>query len=334
MRWKTAQKKARLQRKVRLAALTLFLIIAVIFVGNFAKALHTLFSPLSAQTARTYSWDSNFNLNLVLTTKPLSVLSLNPVENKIAILEIPDNAYIEVPGGFGSWKSGAIYKLGEAENPPKGAALLKNSFESFLALPIDGIIEVSGQGTVSSEQFVKLLRGNPIAAISTLTNSKTDLSPVELVKFVTGVRGVRFDKIQTFNLQDLGLLTEDFLADGTDILVGDPIKIDALLIKHFADTKILDEAATIAVLNSTGKSGLAGRKAQIITHIGGNVIIQASFNTKLEKNYVEGDQKYPYTSKRLKQIFGSYDTLEVAPSLEQSAPELSRASVNLILGQQ
>ena len=330
MRWKTAQKKARLQRKVRLAALTLFLIVAVIFVGNFAKALHTLFSPLSSQTARTYRWDPNFNLNLVLTTKPLSVLSYNPIEKKIAILEIPDSAYIEVPGGFGSWKSGAIYKLGEAENPPKGAALLKSAFENFLALPIDGIIEISKQGTDSSEQFVNLLRGNPVTAINILANSKTDLSPVELVKFVTGVRGVRFDKIQTFNLQDLGLLTEDSLADGTDILVGDPIKIDALLIKHFADTKILDEAATIAVLNSTEKSGLAARKAQIITHIGGNVIIQASFNTKLDKNYVEGDQKYPLTSKRLKQIFGSYDTL----TLEQSAPELSRASVNLILGQQ
>lgn len=333
MRWKTAQKKAKLQQKIRLAALILFLIITIILVGNFFRAVHTLFSPLSIQTKRSYNWDGSFNLNLVLTTKPLSVLSFNPIESKLSILEIPDDAYIEVPGGYGSWKVGAVYKLGEADK--KGAALLKSSFENFLALPIDGVIETNGQWTVDSGQLVMQLRGNPLNYFSLLSNLKTDLSPVELGKFILGVRGVRFDKIQTFNLEELGLLTADSLADGTNILKGDPAKIDALVTRYFTDNKVVEESATIAVLNSTQTSGLAARSAAIITHLGGNVIIQSSFDSSLNKSYVSENQKYPYTEKRLKQIFGSCENEQNCDKLkiEQFAPELSRASINLILGQ-
>jgi hypothetical protein len=327
MRWKTAQKKARLRRKVRVAALTLGLIIAIVLAGNFLRAIHTLFSPLSIQTNRTYNWDSNFNLNLVLNTNPLSVLSFNPVDNKIAILEIPDSAYIEVPGGYGSWKVGAIFKLGESEDPPKGAKLLRDSLQSFLSLPIDGVI-VRQQALGSSEQFINDLRGNPWQALMAVTSARTDLSPVELTRFVMGVKGVRFDKITTYNLEELGLLNSDKLADGEDILVGDSTKIDALLARHFTDTKVLGEAATIAVFNATEKPGLAAKTAQLINHLGGNVIIQGSFGSEVSGSAVEGSKEFPYTTKRLQQIFGS-GTLQ---SLDKSASDVSRASVNLILG--
>ena len=327
MRWKTAQKKAKLRQRVQLASLTLSIIIALILAGNILRVISNLFSPLSIQTDRTYSWDSDFNLNLVLTTKPISVLSYNPVENKISVLEIPDAAYIEVPGGYGSWKLGVVYKLGEAPDKAVGAKLLRDSLESFLALPIDGVIRISGQW--SSSEWVSNLRGNPWDALAMLSNSRTDLSPIELTRFVMGVRGVRFDKVTTYNLEELGLLTSEKLADGEDILVSDPAKIDALLTRHFTDTKVLGEGATIAVLNSTNQPGLAAKTAQMITHLGGNVIIQSSFEKVLEKSVVTGDSKYPYTTRRLQQIFGR-GTLE---SLGRPAQEISRASVNLVLGQ-
>lgn len=327
MRWKTAQKKAKLRRRVRLASLTLAIIIAVILVGNILRVGGSLFSPMSIQTNRTYSWDGNFNLNLVLVTNPLAVLSYNPVESKITLLEIPDKAYIEVPGGYGFWKLGAVERLGGVANPPVGGKLVRDSLENFLALPIDGVINAGVAG--SSEQFLAQIRGNPWDILIAVTSIRTDLSPIELTKFIIGVRGVRFDKISTFNLEELGLLTGDKLADGEDILVSDPAKIDALILKHFTDTKVLGESATIAVLNATNLPGLAAKTAQMITHLGGNVIILGSFDVVLDKSVVTGDNNYPYTTKRLQQIFG-HGTLE---SLGRSASEISRASVNLVLGQ-
>lgn len=327
MVWKTAQKKAKLRQRIRLASLTLSLIITVILVGNLLRVGSSLFSPINIQTKRVYSWDSNFNLNLVLTTNPVSILSYNPVEGKISILEIPDKAYIEVPGGYGFWKLGAVHKLGEVDNPPIGVKLLRDSLQNYLALPIDGVIEVRAG---DSEQFMTKLRGNPLEAFLAVTSVRTDLSPIELTQFVFGARGVRFDKVSTYNLEELELLTSEKLADGEDILVSDPIKIDVLLTKHFADTKVLGESATIAVLNATNRQGLAAKTAQMVTHLGGNVIIQSSFEKKIEKSVVSGDNKYPYTTKRLQQIFGR-GKLE---DLGRSASDISRASVNLILGQQ
>lgn len=344
MRWKTAQKKAKLQRKVSFAILTLGLILGLILISQVVKVVHTLFSPLNEADERSYHWDSTFNLNLVLLTKPLSLLSYNPTERTVKVIEIPDETYLEVPDGYGSWRVGTIYQLGLVDSPPKGAKLLKDSLGNFFALPVDGFLEVNVKGVSRAKDVVDLLRGNPWSSVAELTNLKTDLTPVELARFNLGLRGVRFDKIYTFNLKDLGLLSDGTLADGTKILVGDPTKIDGLIAKNFTEGKIVNEAATIGVFNTTSKPGLAGKSAELISHLGGNVIIQTSIDENFGKTTVFGDKLYPYTTKRLKQIFdGNCKTekdcaiLGVSTRLasERAAflDDFSRAQVNLILGQ-
>lgn len=338
MVWKTAQKKAKQKKTIRLALLCLAAILLLLLTGQIFKMGNLLFSPINGTEKRTYYWDGTFNLNLVALSEPLGVISYNPKEQSLKILEIPDETYLEVPGGFGSWRTGAIFKLGEAEHPPKGAKLLKGSVENFLAVPMDGFMEIRGPASrgeqgVSSEQLVDLLRGNPLAFIA---NLRTDLTPLELIRFYWGIRGVRFDKVFTFNLADLGLLRSSSLADGTPVLVGDPAKIDALVSRNFTENKLVEEAATIGVFNATDKPGLASKTAQIISHLGGNVIIQTSLGNKLGHNAISGGPNYPYTTKRLKEIF--------APNCEREkncdilgaaavAGDFARASVNLILGQ-
>lgn len=326
MPWKTAQKKSKQKRTVRLALLTLGLILGLILVSQILKVSHILLSPLN-QEKRTYHWDTTFNLNLVLQTKPMSLLSYNPVEQTIKIIEIPDETYLEVPGGFGSWRAGIIDRLG-------GAQLVKDAIGNYFALPIDGFLGISGKD-MSGSNMVDLFRGNPLTLISTLSNLKTDLTPVELARFYWGMRGVRFDKIETYNLSDLGLLSEGTLADGTKILIGDPTKIDGMIAKNFTDSKIIDEGAAIAVFNATDKPGLAGKSASLISHIGGNVIIQTSLEENSSQTAVFG-KKNPYTLRRLKEIFqstceGEKDCAILGASAS-SAEYFSRAQVNLILG--
>ncbi len=336
MRWKTAQKKAKLKGKIRLAVLTLALILGLLLMAQVVRIAHTLLSPLN-QTDRAYHWDSTFNLNLILLTNPLSLLSYNPTETTIKIIEVPDETYLEVPGGYGSWRVGSIYKLG-------GGKLLKDSLGNFFALPVDGFLEINGKNESQAKDLVDLLRGNPWSMITLLPNLKTDLTPLELARFALGLRGVRFDKIYTFNLKDLGLLTDGTLADGANILIGDSTKIDGLITKNFTERKIVDEAATIGVFNATSQPGLAGKSAELISHLGGNVIIQTSLDPdsigvddQVWKTIVFGDKPYPYTIKRLKQIFtGSCEAEKdcaILGASVSSADDFSRAQVSLILGQ-
>ena len=330
MPWKTAQKKAKQKRKIRLALMTLAFLLVLLLIGQAVRISHSLFSPMSS-AQRSYIWDSSFNLNLVALTKPLSVISYNPEEGTIKIIEVADETYLDVPGGYGSWRAGSIDGLG-------GVGLLKSSFGNFLGLPIDGFIE-SEEGRGKSEELVRAFQGNSVSVIG---NLKTDLTPIELARFLIGVRGVRFDKITAYNLKDLGLLTPSSLADGTDILVGDPGKIDALILKNFYENKIVKEGATIGVFNSTDLPGLAGKSAQLISHLGGNVIIQNSLEEKLDHNAVTGQSSYPYTTKRLREIFApdcerqkNCAILGVSTSASPDSigtGEFSRAHVNLILG--
>lgn len=334
MPWKTAQKKAKQKKKVQLALLTLGLILGLILTSQIFKVGHTLFSPLN-QDKRSYHWDGTFNLNLVLLTKPLSLLSYNPVEQTIKIIEVADETYLEVPGGFGSWRAGTIYKLGEAEQFPKGPKLLKDSFGNFFALPIDGFLRVNGLEDQSAKTLTATLRSNPLSFLSSLPKMTTDLSPIELARFYFGARAVRFDKVITYNLSDLGLLSDGNLADGTRILIGDSTKIDGLVTRNFTENKIVDEAATVAVFNATSEPGLAAKSAILISHIGGNVIIQSSMEEESKQTAVFG-RGSPDTQKRLTQIFGNDCENEkkcaILGTSASSVQDFSRAQVNLILG--
>ena len=322
MHWKTARNKSKKQKKTKLAILTLTLILLILVIGNLVKVGKGLSSPLTPDSNRkTYTWDSTFNLNLVLLTKPLSVITYKPTEGAIKILEIPDETYLEAPGGYGSWRAGAIYKLG-------GASLLKESFASFLGLPIDGFLGF--KQAKSPEDLIGDLK-NPLSVLKNLYNLQTDLSPIELARLSWGLRGVRFDKVDTFNLESLGLLTSSTLSDGTPALIGDPAKIDALTLKNFTDPKIVEEGATIAVFNATGVPGQAAFAAQVISHIGGNVVIQTGSEKAEFKTAVLGTSTHPFTTKRLKQIFAA-SCIEDCGILT-SAGDFSRAQINVVLGQ-
>ena len=163
-----------------------------------------------------------------------------------------------------------------------------------------------------------------------IPNIKTSLSVAELLKFVKAVNQVRFDKLEEFNLADLGLLEETILSDGANATVGDRLRIDDFVLKKLAESKIKDEQATIAVFNGTKEPGLALKASRVISNIGGNVIIATNLESEkiIENTYLIGSETYPFTSIRLSEIFVTgYDILE------DNEISSSRAQINIVLGQ-
>lgn len=315
--WKTVQSRVKYRKKIKLALLVLGLLATVLIFGYLARLGQTLLGPWQAErTLKQYFLDDTLNINLVVKTDSLSVLVFNPSKRQATIVKLPDNIFLEVAHGLGKWQLSSVYNLG-------GGKLLKDSVMSFMAVPIDGFIEFSGPW--QKEGVSEFIRQNPISILTRLSYIKTDLTLWELIRLKFGLSQVRFDKVKTLDLLALRVLNKINLADGTGVLVADPIKLDSVL-ADFSDPQIQAEHQTVAVFNATPYPGLAQEAARIITNLGANVITTANAQGKLTSSQIFGEQSK--TLKRLAQIF-SYDKI--------SQPDLglqsSRAQINLIVGE-
>lgn len=299
--WKAAHQHAKLQKRTKLAILMLGLVVAIMAVGNLVRFTQNLFQPISQTVKKQYSWDGETRINLVVKSKTVSVLSFDPNKKEVAIMNLPSETEVQVPGGYGNWPVRSIYDLGQSEKPPKGALLLSQSMGLYLGLPIDGYIQTDKTGG----QIVSDFR-SPMGIKDLLSNIQTDLSPIELIRLGFGLSKVRFDKINTYQ--------------------SDPQALDNQ-IKYFADSQIQNEQATVAVFNATDRPGLAAQVAREITNMGGNVTIQTSTETKMSKTFIVGQDGY--TKKRLSQIFCSKSICDKMPANSLDF----RAQINVVLGE-
>lgn len=328
--WKTTQSRAKIRKKTKLGTLVLLFLVFILILGPVVGFTQSLFKPItSANESKSYLWDGDLSINLVLISSGVSVLNFDPDEKLVKVVNIPPDIYLEVPGGHGSWPLRSIYGLGQGEN---GRGLLKNSIRQFLAIPIDGYIEYGREE--ENLKLVEHLQQNPVALPSLISKLKTDLSPIELIRLSIALRGVRFDKIKSLDLAE-GLLSQTTLGDGRVVLVGDPIKIDGFVTDNFSDSQIKAEDATVAIFNGTTHPGLAQKVAQISSHIGINVIITTSLdNQSVKKTYITTlSNKFPKTAKRLNQIFAADCYNNKNCDILEDRLLSERAEINIVIGE-
>lgn len=334
--WRTTQKDTKREKKIKLGFWALGILLGILLFGQAVRLTQSLFSPLKPDTKvnRPYLWDGRFDLNVVIKADGLALLSFNSTEKEVLVVNIPDEAYVEVPGGFGNWQFRAIYDLGRATPKIGGGRMLKSSVADLLGVPIDGYMVFQGSLVKkSSEELIEQLRNNKFDLVSFWSEVETDLAPWELIKMKWLMGGVRFDKVEYFDLKALGLMEEGVLGDGTPILKADPIKIDSALI-DFVEPQIRQEHLDIAIFNGTQTPALAQKAARIVTNLGGKVIQTTNAQGVISKTYITGVESV--TRQRLEQIF-VLDCLE-APSCDiiQQNPtpeEDSRAQINIFLGE-
>ena len=313
--WKELQSKKQRAKKTKIALAFLALILSLLVLSQIVKLTQTLFSPWRQESAKEYLWNGDFNLNFLVRSKEISLVSFNPKEQKITIIDIPPSTFLEV-AGRGRWQLSSIYQLGEGEGG-KGGMFLQDSLSSFFGLPIDGFLDFSGDNLI--EEF----RGSPFSLFSLLSDLKTNLTLYELIRLKVGLDSVRFDKITRINLEDRGVLEKFALADGTTVYGGEDTRIDSIL-SGIVDPVIKAEHKTIAVFNTTSYPGLAQKAARLITNIGGDVIIVSTSQQSIKKTVVVGGKSK--TLSRLWQIFGKFDNIEPGETS-------SRAQINVFLGE-
>lgn len=333
--WKDIQSKHKQNRRTKLALLILVLIAGILIISWAVQLTERLFSPLGIAQQRNYVWNGEFNINLLIRTSHISLLTYNPKEEKITIIKAPDELFLDVPFGFGKWQLRAVYELGQTQNVGGGDRLLKDTLTSFFAVPIDGFLDLNSlQPSKSASEIVEILKRNPFSGLNLLSSLKTDLTVWELLRLKASLSSVRFDKVKELDLMGLGVLEQENLPDGTRVLTTDSVKLDSVL-SDFVDPVLVSEHKTIAVFNATDRVQLAGKWARLITNLGGNVIITNNAKVRLKKTTVQGEESL--TLKRIRQIFGDLDC-QNSPKCDTISPSnedvvSSRAQINLFIGE-
>jgi hypothetical protein len=336
-------KKQKQARTIKLSIYALGILIVVILLGNFLNFLLSLNIPVSKELGIENSfahWDKKTNFNLLTVSvddsekTQVNLITLNPKENQTVALSLSDQIYLNVPLEFGSWTLGSVYKLGQEQNPPIGAKLLKLSVASLLGLPIDAVIISKNKSLLDSpEDFISELRKNPISSFTLAQSVETNLSRMQSFSLFQNLSKVRSDKVISLDLSRSSITESKLLPDSSRVLGVDTIKLDYFVREKMADLQIIDEGVSIAIFNGTAHPGLANEVSRTITNIGGNVISVSSTENKFSNSMVivskEGEG---LTSQRLTQIFAPI-CFEKKCETEDTKITYSRAKINIILGE-
>lgn len=330
--WREDRNKIKLKKTTKLAILVLGLIILLLILGQCVKFYKNLNSAWGQGSGISYSWNKDYVINLVLKGKGVAFLSFNPKTEELTLINLPDNLLIEVPRGFGKWQVRSIFDLGQSNKKGDGVILLEQSVSALFGLPVDGTIDFYKENDKSIQDLVEGFRKD-INFFNILGNIKTDLTLLDLIKLKTSLSSVRFDKVKIVNLEDLFLLDREKLADGTEVFMAEPTKLDSA-VEDLADDYFKQEYQGIAIFNATEKPMLATSVARIITNMGGNVIYVANSEKKVPRTYIYGDAKSK-TYQRLLQIFDkgcSKDEKCDKVSIEELGSSTSRANIVVVLG--
>lgn len=330
---------------VKLAVLALVLLLLIILIGKTADLITSVNQPYSPELGvdKRYSLDRQLAVNVVMLaledeqTSEIAVVSLDPRENLGTILNIANETYLELPKSLGAWPISSIWRLGQEEQPPQGAILLKLAVSQLLGLPIDGVIIFDRpQFNQSATQLLSEWRKNPLLLATFLKESKTDLSLTEVIWLLRKAISIRSDKVITLDLAKSVITESKLLADSSRVLVVDQVKLDLFIREKMADDQIIQEAATIAIFNATNFPGLASHAARMITNLGGNVVSVSNSAQQLADSKVflkdPSTKQYQHTAARMSQIFAP-NCLKASCQVDDPKIVNSRAQVLIVLGE-
>lgn len=345
---KKAHTKGQGKAKLKLAFLALGILVTLILLAKIYGFFASLSQPFDANLGikKSYSWNGSSAINIVLknTSKDfpspnrstVSILNFQPKENKIIILHMSDQIHANLPKGYGSWTIGSIYDLGQEENPAIGAPLLKMSLAKLLGLPIEGIIILDSNKT--PEEILSALRSNKLYAAVLSANLKTDLTPLELTKFIWAASAIRSDKVTTLDLAKSTITESKLLPDSSRVLGVDGVKLDIFVRDNMSDSIIVEEGKSVAVFNATNHPGLAQDAARTLTNLGANVVIVSNTESAQSKTKVilgVGEEEDGYKNpalKRIAEIFAP-DCLDNKCYTDDPKVQNSRAQINIVLGE-
>lgn len=256
-------------------------------------------------------------ITLVLATNPPSVLSVNNGSGEVSLTLIPKDTYIEVPGGFGWYRAGAVWDLGQIENA--GGNLLLRSLRSFLGAPIDSWVGWKNLrvdlDTTHKEKIIRRLT-TALSPVNFRSSLQTDFDILDRTLLWWKLRQLRGDRLTIIDLKDKGILVDEILPDGSTAMRAEADLVDKISQTLFFEKMVKQQELPIHIYNGTQVTGLGNKIGRLLTNIGYKVtgISNAERNAPRCSIRVYRGQEGKESLRRLERILSCTPSVVELPS--------------------
>lgn len=195
---------------------------------------------------------------LFYSTNDSLLAVLDSTGNSLVFIKIPSDLYVELPGDYGDYKFGTIYKLGEIDK--KGKKLIEGAAMNLFGMKVDGVVNVKGDIDFKDIKRSALL-----------------LLPKELnlgyLKFWWNAKRLKPSETKFFDLRESDSVSDLLLPDNSKALKFDSYYFDKQIGNlYLKDSLVISEMLKIEVLNGADISGLGEKMARYFTNLGLNVL--------------------------------------------------------------
>jgi hypothetical protein len=123
----------------------------------------------------------------------------------------------------------------------------------------------------------------------------------------------RGHKIEIVNLSETTVAEEFDLPDGAKARKIDNQRLSRIISNLFTDNRIRQEDLAIAIMNASGRTGLAANGARLVANIGGRLVEVGDWPEKLENCQIKTTvgSKKTYTAQKLAKVFNCQLRTEV-----------------------
>ncbi len=302
-----------------------------LFLVGFIILILLILAGFIQKILKTSIWDGERRVSMVLDTRPLLLVSLEPIEKQVTVISISEDSYLNVPIGYGPYKAGSIYELGELENQKNGGKLLEKTMEDTFGIPVDGYIGSTehvqiptGKDRGTTFTQVRHIFLNWGTLLQTVFFSKhtinTNFSPLDMMRLIMAASSIRQEQTRVLDLAAYEISSPSALADGSLISVIDPDRLDKNLEGTLAEKEMIDDGVSVSVFNASGLPGIATKVARTINNMGSRVFV-VSNSDRNEKNrctIILSSEKFKnrYTLKRLSTVFGCEQSNAIQENLQ------------------
>lgn len=223
-------------------------------------------------------WDGKGRASFVVADREVSLVSLEPENKNLVILKISKDTEIETTRGYGRYRIGAVYQLGELEG--KGGSLLRESVQEYFGIPVDGWIKTWDMGHAiwdTKKDLLKIFSGLILGR-----KGETNFTLWDVLRLWWEMRKILPHQTKLILLDEIGALKSKVLVDGSRAWEVNRERLDIFLQDNFYEPKIREENLTIRVINTTDYPGLANHAARIVGNMGGRVVGVSSEDGKRE----------------------------------------------------
>jgi hypothetical protein len=260
-------------------------------------------------------------------TYELTIVIARGGANPIILLPIPRGMMIEMLGGYGMYKSESLLGLVQLEK--LDPEILLQSLTIALGVELEDMI------VTPAPKY-------PISTVSDLRNLAVDLLRFRVQSgmnygdryaLLRYLQGLRSDQISVVDLLSSNLLNATDLPGGERIFTLNVVSFDAVASQIFSDLSYRKEGKAIAVVNTTGKAGLASRVARALGLIGMDVVNITQISPGVEKTYVDIDEKNTMSTNAVRSILQVLDIDKKELRISPQNTLQYRADIVIFLGE-